>query len=216
MKNKYRTPSFETVSSDVNDDYWMRQFEKNLNKSAVQSRKQDANLFDQINSIMNGTKSKYSSVADAVEEMKERSGLTAYLDKIKVSEQELQEPIKTASIRRHAQNTQSVGSAEPLLFKDNPDIKSTIVNYIAANKGYLPIPAILERVMAIHKNDVSDYSKWEDHALLRFISQENLKAKMNNPSTYQSSGNLGMDTTQGEISQENTDAFHHLMPSSDY
>jgi len=64
------------------EDKWLNNFEKSLQKDAVQSRQQDSSLFDQINSIMNGgTKSKFSSVEAAVEEMKERSGLSAYLDK---------------------------------------------------------------------------------------------------------------------------------------
>ena len=73
---------------NLSEDHWLKQFEKNLQKGAVQSRNQDS-IFDQINSIMN-RKSKYPSVDAAVEDMKARSGLTAYLDKVKQAENDEQ------------------------------------------------------------------------------------------------------------------------------
>ncbi len=71
-------------SDEDNGDYWFQQFEKNLVKDAVQPlRDMQYSIHDQINSIMNGTKSKYTSVEAAVEDMKNRSGLSAYLEKTK-------------------------------------------------------------------------------------------------------------------------------------
>jgi hypothetical protein len=70
--------------NDFSEDHWLKQFEKSLQKGAVQPRKQQS-LFDQINSIMN-TNSKYNSVEAVVDDMKERSGLTAYLKKAKRTE----------------------------------------------------------------------------------------------------------------------------------
>jgi hypothetical protein len=82
-----------TRSSDesISEDHWLRKFEKSLQKGAVQPKVQQS-LFDQINSIMNRT-SKHPSVEAAVEDMKERSGLTAYLKK---SEENSQPTVKTA------------------------------------------------------------------------------------------------------------------------
>lgn len=100
MSNRYsRHQSAISRQSDepISEDHWLKQFQKNLAKSGVQSRSVDSSLFDQINSIMNG-KSKYPSVEAAVEDMKERSGLTAYLDKInKVSEIETNDNTKKIS-----------------------------------------------------------------------------------------------------------------------
>lgn len=62
----------------IDEDNWLNQFQKNLEKNAVQSRKVDQQLFHQINSIMNN-KSKYTSVSAAVEDMMMRSGLTDHL-----------------------------------------------------------------------------------------------------------------------------------------
>ncbi len=190
-------------STPSNENYWLKEISKNLEKSAVQTRNQDENLFNQINSIMYGTKSKYSSVAEAVEEMKQRAGLTAYLNKLSNKENQ---QTKTAS----------VADGIPDVFQEHPQIKNTIINYIDTTHGTLSIPAILEKVSSIHKNDVVDASKWDDHKLLRFISSENLKAKANNPINYQVHDNLGVDDGQGDIDPENTDAFHHLMPNSGF
>lgn len=62
------------------------QFEANLNKDAVQPRRVDESIFNQINSIMNG-KSKFTSVDAAVRDMQDRSGLTAYLKKSESQEE---------------------------------------------------------------------------------------------------------------------------------
>lgn len=56
----------------------LQEFKEKLEKAAVQSKRQDS-LFEQINSIINGSRSKFSTVNAVVEDMKERSGLTAYL-----------------------------------------------------------------------------------------------------------------------------------------
>src|SRR5271154_2594709 len=76
----------------ISEDHWLKQFENTLQKGAVQPKSQQS-LFDQINTIMNGTGSRYTSVQSAVDDMMQRSGLTNYL---KVSEQEVPKT-KTAS-----------------------------------------------------------------------------------------------------------------------
>lgn len=99
MSNKYiRHQSVINRNSDekIEEDHWLKQFEKNLQKGAVQPY-YGQSLFDQINSVMN-SKSKYPSVQAAVDDMQERSGLKAYLEKMnKISEEETSETKKTAS-----------------------------------------------------------------------------------------------------------------------
>lgn len=69
--------------SYIDEDNWLYKLEKSLEKSAVQPRTIDQSIFDQISSIMNNkNKSKHTSVEAAVEDMKNRSGLTAYLKNI--------------------------------------------------------------------------------------------------------------------------------------
>ena len=63
--------------SENNDDHWLRQFENTLLKVSVQPARKE--VFDQINSIMNNSNSKYSSVQEKVDEMMARSGMQKHL-----------------------------------------------------------------------------------------------------------------------------------------
>ena len=84
MSNKYsrhQSAINREADSHIDNDHWLKQFEKNLQKNAVQSRKVDQSLFEQINGIMNN-KSKYKSVSAAVEDMMQRSGLIGHLQNI--------------------------------------------------------------------------------------------------------------------------------------
>lgn len=98
MSNRYsRHQSIINREADVHidEDHWLKQFQKNLEKSAVQSRRVDQSLFDQINGIMNN-KSKYTSVSAAVEDMMQRSGLIGYLKNINKVSTDENTPTKTA------------------------------------------------------------------------------------------------------------------------
>lgn len=194
-----------TIDADIDGDYWLKQFQKTLEKEAVQSKKNDQSLFDQINSIMN-KKSKYPSVEAAVQEMQERSGLTDYLKRTNNIEKESAvKSIKTA---------QSVKSNLPTVIQKYPAIKATLENYINSTNGNLPVPAIIDKIKSIHRNDVTDSEDWEDDNLIRFVSKLNLLAKSANTSNYQQYNNLGsyQDTKDDDIDPSNTDAFHSLNP----
>lgn len=188
----------------IDEDNWLSRFQKSLEKSAVQPRSVDDSLFNQINSIMNG-KSKHTTVDAAVEDMKQRSGLTDYLNKLnKVSNQEVN--TKTAQVNSN--------DLTPIVIQKSPNVKQTIENYIRDTKGNLPVPAIIEKIRSIHQKDVSDAKDWEDEKLLRFISHLNLKAKQDNPNIYDNHNNLGTRDmmSDSEIDPSNTDAFHALNP----
>src|ERR1035441_1636660 len=140
-------PSINRQSDEnISEDHWLKQFEKKL---AVQPRRNEQqSLFDQINSIMNGTKSKYPSVDAAVDDMKQRSGLTAYLEKVKSSSAEAGGVTKTA-----ADDTNKVIDKKiPIVFRKNKDISNTLDNYIRDTKGNLAVPAIIDKLHSIHKN----------------------------------------------------------------
>jgi|SRR5579885_560414 len=197
------------IDENIDGDHWLKQFEKKLHKDAVQPRQVDQSLFEQINSIMN-TKSKYPSVEAAVEDMKARSGLTAYLEKArdmsKLSKDESPHK-KTASDKKHDDNM-------PVVIMKCPAIKHTLENYIRDTKGNLPIPAIVDKLKSIHHGDVSDAKDWDDDKLLHLVSRLNLNAKKNNPAVFENYSNLGthekMDDS--EIDPSNMDAFHSLNP----
>lgn len=198
------------IDDNIDSDHWLKQFEKKLEKNAVQPKNVDQSLFDQINSIMNNTQSKYPSVAAAVEDMKERSGLTAYLQKIQDINKVSVEEGQNKKIALDA----STNNKLPDVIQKCPAIKRTLENYINDTGGNLPIPAIIEKIKSIHRNDVSSSKDWDDEKLIYFVSNLNLKAKKNNPATYENYHNLGSQDrdTNAEIDPSNTDAFHSLNP----
>lgn len=217
--NMSKHPRHQTVISrnadeNIGEDHWLKQFEKNLQKDAVQPRSTEDTLYSQINSIMNG-KSKYTSVENAVEDMMQRSGLNDYLTKVKVSEQE-ERNRKTASDSNDAMEKKiELEERLPIVIKKFPSIKDTIENYVRDTRGNISIPAIIARVQGIHSHDVSNTEDWEDDNLIRFVSKLNLEAKKNNSTGIENYTNLGGRDPQGadsDIDPSNTDAFHSLTP----
>lgn len=211
-KYKRSQPVISTQSSD-RDDYWFKKFEETLEKSAVQPRSVDRSLFDQINSIMNN-KSKHTSVEAAVEDMKERSGLTAYLTKLNKTSEE----VEISSKKIASDNNQAIDKKvdlTPLVIKKFPSIKNTLENYIKDTRGNLPVPAIIDKIRSIHQKDVSESKDWDDDNLIRLVSKLNLQAKSENPDTFKNYENLGTRDimNDSDIDPSNLDAFHILNPA---
>jgi hypothetical protein len=207
MTKKY--PSISRQSdAPFSDDRWLRAFEAKLQKGAVQSRDPHS-LFDQINSIMNGTKSKYTSVQNAVDDMISRSGLKNYIEGIKTSRD--YEPKKIAQ-----QNVQPQNDKIPQVMQDKPTVMQTLKNIIRDSRGNMSIPAIIGKLRSLHSNDVTNDVDWDDEKLLRLVSQLNLQAKKDNPSTFDNYSTLGINDHGNENSdydQSNHDAFAVLQPA---
>jgi len=190
------------------EDHWLKQFEKSLQKEAVQPKRTDDSLFNQINSIMNGSKAKYPSVQSAVDDMQQRSGLTAYLEKVKMSGTE-EVTKKVASEGKPVEKDMT-----PSVIKKFPSIKKTFENYIRESKGNLPIPAIISHIRSIHQRDVSDSKDWDEDNLIRFVSSLNLRAKKENAENFHNNDTLGTRDrgNASDIDISNTDAFSGLNP----
>lgn len=292
--SRHQTVINREADSHINEDHWLKQFEKNLQKSAVQSKRVDQSLFEQINGIMNG-RSKYNSVSAAVQDMMQRSGLTGYISKMSQQEnvnskkaddqsdlerrvdnfidlekwfqagkvsgkihkdpdevigilkkdsripkhewlnfatgysegaelnekdkdrnyQRIQDMLKTAS-KKDLSNQRveiSIKGDLPVLLKKVPAILKTFENYIKDTRGNLPVPAIVEKVKSIHRNDVADARDWEDNNLLSFVSNKNLEEKASNSASDSNYHHLGQRDTSFDANDSNTDAFSGLMPA---
>jgi hypothetical protein len=189
--------------SSSSEDNWMNQLAKNLERNAVEPRQQKS-MYDQINNIMNNSKkSKFSSVDDAVKDMQERSGLTAYLEKVKKAAN------RQAEKKAQAQNS-------PTIFSTAPMVKNTLENFVHETRGNATVPAILEKIKEIHRMDVPDPKDWEDDNLIRYISALNAKEKAKFPVNNSEYMDLGRSPhlQDKDIDAENTDAFHSLMPAT--
>jgi hypothetical protein len=213
--NNLRAKSMKISKNSENiDDIWAKRFQQSLEKSAVQSREVDRNLFDQINSVL-GNKSKYPSVQAAVDDMKNRSGLTAYLNKKMSDEKEEKVVKKTAAPSADGNSViDKKVDVTPIVFKKHPQIEETIRNHIKSTRGNNSIPAIILKVKTIHGNDVSDASDWEDDNLVRYVSHANLVEKSNHCHDNEFQG-LGIveNVSSDNADPANTDAFHILMPA---
>ncbi len=210
MSKNSRHQSVVNRQSDegYSGDHWLKQFEDKLQKTSVQPRGE--NLYDQISSIMN-TKSKYPSVQAAVDDMMHRSGLTSYLKDVKVAEEK-----SSSKTMKLAQDQKSQNDKTPQVIKEKPSIQRTLENIIKETRGNMPVPAVISRLRSLHAKDISDESAWEDEKLIRLVSQCNLRAKTDNPGSYDSFDQLGQgdhSTSDRDIDPSNTDAFNALMPS---
>ena len=183
----------KSKESQIISDLFFANFENELNKNAVKSKKQDDDLFSQINSVIKSKKSKYGSVSEAVEEMKERSGLNKFLKKVQA--------LKLAS-------------SNVAVFKDYPEVEQTIKNYIEETKGTISVPAILEKIKSIYRSTTTDEKYWGDENLVKYISILNNKEK-SEKAEKQPSLNLGKNLFKDDTdTSESDDIFKSLSPAS--
>jgi hypothetical protein len=127
MSNKYSPRSLPSVykaeDAPTSSSSWYNDFVGNLEKSSVQSQH---SIYDEINAIIGNTKSKYSSVEEAVQDMRERTGLNAVL----TAKQAL------AAIQ------------EPEIFKQIPEMKTFIDNFVDDRPG-TSVESVIHDLMKI-------------------------------------------------------------------
>lgn len=175
----------------------MNDFQKNLEKISVQTyEKEQQSIYDQISSIM-GNKPRHPSVQAAVKDMQDRSGLTEYIKKIQYSSNDIKQ--KKAS-----------GNEEEIsIFREYPQIKSTIDNIIQDNGGDFSVPIVLEKAKYIHSREISDMSMWDNQQLLEYIKRTSDDAQNDRGSSDDNV--LGKRYVHnGDLDPSNTDAFHAL------
>lgn len=94
----------ESYSISESQPSWSDDYLNAVRKYSVKSRTEDSAIFDQINQIIGNSKSKYSSVEEAVLDMQKRTGLLDLLQK--------------------------QAAAEPALFSKIPGLKTFIDNHV--------------------------------------------------------------------------------------
>lgn len=193
---KYSARSMPAVRRDSDSSDWQSEFEERMKVSPYSSKAQQS-LYDQISSIM-GNKPKYPTVAAAVEDMKERSGMNAWK---KADTEATVNSIKNAE-------------GKIILFDKLPQIKTTTDNYITDTFGNLPIPAIVEKIKTIHKRDISDDGDWDDVNFLTYIKTKSDEEKSKHPrqdGIYHNLGKIPRD--DNDSGQDNNDVFQALTPA---
>lgn len=220
--------SRESETSNTAQPDWFIEYSENLKKLSVQPAHKDRALYDQINDIL-GTKSRYATVEEAVTDMHGRTGLATYLQ---MCESEKSEVLKTAfdkqniemntnesdSDRTELENSIDPDSDQnhyPQLLKDHPEIESFINNFIKDRNGYIHVPAVVESIRIIFRNEDFSSDELEDKHLRKFINEAIIKEK-----SLHENDNSGTDIDLGKLdntsdssqSEENNDAFSILMP----
>jgi hypothetical protein len=191
------------------DDFFLMQLEANLQreleKVAVEPyRAEDLtkSVHDQINNIIGNKKPRHTSVAAAVEEMRNRSGLTDYLMKIESNTDDSNKKLASLSVK---------------VFEVAPQVKFTLDNYIHDTRGFMSVPAIIDFIKIIHSSDVSDVNLWRDPALLEYVSQKCESEKSNHADPDSMNRHLGKvnNTSNTDVvDPSNTDALHCLQPAT--
>jgi len=194
--NNSRYGSAFSRESDASDDLLI-EFKKSLEKSAVEPMK-NKSIYDQISAIIN-KKSKFPSVEAAVQDMQQRSGISAYWEKTSQSN----ENIKVAN----------EALTNPVIFEKFPMIKTTIENYIRDTKGNMDLPAIIEKIKGIFRFEGPESKDWEDEAFIKCVNKMNMDEQNKYNHDTADYNNLGkLDRGTNEIDPGNTDAFLSLMP----
>lgn len=190
--------------SELMDDVWLNAVAERLNKEAVQPRKDT--LFDQINSIVNNTQSKFKTVDSIVKDMQERSGYSVFVKKM-----------QETNISQKVAKKAAAGDDIPELLKNknknnDNDIKTVLDNKIKSSKGLLATPVLIESVKELCSNIYSpNDAVWEDRKLLEYIHKLNMDERDKNHSKddYSNVGNV--DTSPVD---DQNDFFGALMPKT--
>jgi len=162
-----------------------------IKRQAVVGKKDNSDVYSQINQILTGVKPKFSTVDEVVLDLRKRTGLANYLNQISAKDSD-------ASQTKIAEEDDT-----PKAFKQCKDIKIFIDNYIEDRPG-LAIQAIIEAIPKYLKMKLSD-DALEDENLKKYINK--VVQVEENDVDDQNSTNLGkLDTTDSDI-QEDNDLF---------
>ena len=96
---------------DVSNSHWYDLFIENLQKHSVQSQRTQRSIQDEIAAIMGNPSPKFSSVEEVVQDLRERTGLQAFINS------------KRASLK------------EPEIFSKIPQMKVFIDNFVEDRPG---------------------------------------------------------------------------------
>lgn len=164
-------------------------FEAQLKRNAVKSKSEDKSLFDQMNAILGNSKSKFSSVEEKVKEMQQRSGFDKFTQD---------------------KTNKKIASGTPDLIVKYPETKQTLHNIINESGGFLPIPAVINKLLSIYETKIKDLPIWQDPKLTIYIGVENKKAQTNDIESTNS--NLGKVDRNTDTHQD--DFLKALMPAT--
>jgi ElaB/YqjD/DUF883 family membrane-anchored ribosome-binding protein len=193
---KFTARSLSTISRD-NGSFsrseiipdWLNDFAKS--QQAITTTKADSNsIYDQINSIL-GNKGKFSTVQEAVENFKQRTGLTEYLKQIK-----------------QAQDTKED------VFSKIPELKTFIDNYVDAHPG-TSIEAVIHDLLKLKsvKENLPEANDLPED-IKRYINDKITEKRQNSPYAMKEDLQLGkVDVKVDDNLAKDNDPFGGCNPN---
>lgn len=227
------------TQSDMFASELEQSFAKALQKEMVESRRQhQSTTIDQINEIM-GNRPRYTSVEEAVRDMRARTGLSVYLkmteaerdDFAKKAQFATEPPVASGSgVMPNADvamletepaievklDEQDQSGQKPKLLKEHAIIDSTIKNFIEDRHGNVHVHAVLDHVHKLFQQENIPSDEWEDRNLRTYINSLITSEKVNSlsgESDYAGYDTLGRIDHQDQGESEKEDAFAILMPA---
>lgn len=187
-----------SYDSGGNAPSWFGEFVDNLEKAAVKSKKDDHNLFDQINNIL-GNSSKYSNVEEAVLDMQRRTGLLELLRQ-----------------KKQAQLLTDKKYENSKLLTEIPQLKTFIDNYVEPRPG-TSVDAVVHDLLKI-KSIKDKLPEGDDvpEEIRRYINDKITEVNMEHPSSTGSDLDLGkLDLSTNDNTASDNDPFSGCMPAKD-
>jgi hypothetical protein len=142
--NKYSRRALPSVSREDSTASWIDDFIGNLEKVSVTSQSDaQRSIYEDISAIIGNTKSKFSNVEEAVKDLKERTGLNALL--------------------KARASLESTNVQEPDIFKEIPEMKIFIDNFIDSRPG-TSVESVIHDLMKLDhvRNKLPDRSDVDD------------------------------------------------------
>lgn len=159
-KNNYnRTMPIIQKDDQQSSDNWYNSFVSNLESNKISS-----SIYDEISAILGNTKPKYSNIEEAIQDMKDRSGLSKFLNTKQV----------LAFIK------------EPAIFQKIPEMKIFIDNFIEDRPG-TSIESVVHDLLKINsikdklpsKTDVDDDVKAYINDKINMVDKQNADNNLN-------------------------------------
>lgn len=182
MSRNNKGPFSRQSEQDLSAPDWFSEFSSNLQKMSVESAHRDKALFDQISEIL-GNKSRYATVEEAVQDLQKRTGLAQYLQMCEAERAEVHKNAADHTVMKEDPSTQVEEELEvtldpdtdevqyPKLLQEHPYIDRFIRNFISSRHGYIHVPAVVEAIRNIFKNDNFTSDELEDKHLRKYINE---------------------------------------------
>lgn len=201
---------------------WVNDYAEMLEKNSVQSVEKDRSMYDQISNIMNGN-SRFATVDEAVSDMKERTGLSVYLNQIAAAENQ----IKTAQSPARPPIAQTADAADtnvaievelggtliPEIVSKINGLDEFLRKFIEARYGNTSVSSVTSELVKLFSNNGFTPNDEDNADLKHYINELIIEEKKNHLARNNVNPNMGRIEYTSETNNRGNDFFEILMPA---